>query len=1425
MNRVEDVKTILDIFKNKGITLFADGQKLKYRTSQGINQEDILLLKEHKEDLLQYLKEHVKEIRIIPAPEDMHKPFALTDVQTAYALGRKDSFEYGGVACHVYMELAYDELNVDKVRAAWNHLVARHEMLRAVVYENGTQQVLSEVSEFKVAEYNLFQVPDAEQKLEEIRNRMGNAMYELGSWPMFEIAVSHTGQESIFHFSMEFLIADWKSIWMLFYEFETLYFKPAQLLPEVEVTFRDYLIAERKLRETEQYRIDREYWLNRIDRIPKAPELPMLRNPIKNRSDFSRFFMELDQERWNKLKIRSNRYGITPTAVVLTAYAEVIERWSQTSGFCINLTVLNRAPLHQNVEEIVGDFTSVSLLETRMNSSNPFIEKARELAGQLFEDLDHRLFNGVEVIREISRRKGRENALMPIVFTSAIGLSDKKLQGEFHGNGISQTPQVFIDCQVMDGEYGLQVDWDARNGIFPDGLIADMFETFRNRLLELAESDENWTKVTELEVPAWQRERIAETNSTEKEMCPQMLYDDFLEQVKIRPLKTAVIDPEAEVTYSKLHRMALGVAGCLLEKGVEPGSNIAVLLPKGRYQVAAVLGILYASCAYVPLDIEQPQQRWKTIIANADIKAVLVHSDNSAASIGNLPVLHADLITEADHDRIILRGTPDDLAYIIFTSGTTGVPKGVAITHKAAWNTINDINQKFSLNSQDSVLGLSKLNFDLSVYDIFGLLSCGGTLVYPDLSRYMDPSHWKEIIREYKITVWNSVPAFMQILTGYLTGDKETLPLRLVLLSGDWIPVGMPAEIQKYAADARVISLGGATEAAIWSIYHECTNEEIQEVSIPYGRPLSNQGFSVYDAKGRPCPVYVTGELCIWGTGLAAGYYKDHKLTSEKFVVTREHNRVYKTGDIGCYLPNGEIEFKGRNDNQIKLRGHRIELGEIQHTLEQHELVSQAMVVLNEMKTDIYAFVKLAQENVQGTDLKQYLAEYLPKYMVPADIVIVAEFPLTANGKIDRDNMKKLIVKEKVVKEKEIRDGSIDELQHKLIELWDSIIPESGVGLFNNFYDLGADSLILAQMATKVREQITRDIAFDALLREMIYNPTIQKLSEFIRTKKEELFAEKKTEELGSDLTFVKEYGGSLENGLSIIFHGALGSFNRFDYLAEALIEGNGEKVIGIGIKDTKKYSSISSGDLIWTLSDIYSKIILDYQVKDVRLIGYCFGGVLALETANRLNENSITVKSLAIIDSLLLPSSFKVEDELLMEMMFLDNIPVSYADIGMPDPALYEQILVQESIKKGIISNGFLESLSGSTEQEILGGFFRKLAMKRKEERFELYALLCKKNTGTAMPIELIKSLYQVCIATFEAMHYDICPYLGDINYFFALEGEVGFKKMVLETWEELALGDFNIIKTPGDHYSCVEHKENAKHLAMKLCEDHIIG
>ncbi|MGC4815802.1 amino acid adenylation domain-containing protein, partial [Micromonospora sp. DT228] len=278
---------------------------------------------------------------------------------------------------------------------------------------------------------------------------------------------------------------------------------------------------------------------------------------------------------------------------------------------------------------------------------------------------------------------------------------------------------------------------------------------------------------------------------------------------------------------------------------------------------------------------------------------------------------------------------PDEIAYIIYTSGSTGRPKGVAINHRAAVNTCVDINTRYHLTPTDAILGLSALSFDLSVWDIFGALATGATLVLPEPHANRDPARWHHLIEEHHITIWNSVPALMAMLVEHLEATNTTTPtLRRVLLSGDWIPTDLPNRITTTAPNAHVTSLGGATEAAIWSILHDIDHVDPTWESIPYGRPMTNQTFHVLNDRHQECPTWVTGDLHIGGTGLANGYHNDPDKTHTAFIThPTTGQRLYRTGDLGRRLPNGTIEFAGRNDHQVKIGGYRIELGDIEHAL------------------------------------------------------------------------------------------------------------------------------------------------------------------------------------------------------------------------------------------------------------------------------------------------------------------------------------------------------------------------------------------------------------------------------------------------------------------------------------------------------------
>ncbi|WP_297135918.1 condensation domain-containing protein [uncultured Eubacterium sp.] len=460
-----------------------------------------------------------------------------------------------------------------------------HDMLRTVVFEEGYQQVLKEVPELEIPYWD---VSKGENICEynDFRQQMGNHVYDTGKWPMFGIAIAKKAEESILHFSMDFLIADWTSIWMLLSEFEALYYLKKDSINVPQITFRDYLSAERKLKESERYVNDKRYWEKRIAYLPDAPELPTL-SAEDVKKNFTRKLLCLDSERWNSFKDAAKKLGITPSTAILTAYSDVIAKWSCNKSFCINLTVLNRFPLHDDVTDIVGDFTTLNLLEINANDGNNFAERARKINERLFIDLDHRLFGGVEVIRELSKQRNKR-VFMPIVYTSAIGLADQNRQitGKFDG-GITQTPQVFIDCQAMDGDFGLQINWDVREGVFPDGMIDDMFDLFQQRIEELAKDETDWNKINGLFLPQWQADERNVANHTETDLPIHLLQSGFMEWAQKAPDRVAVTDGEKKLTYGELHQYALKIRQKIVNVGAKHQDCIAIAMNKSIYQVAA----------------------------------------------------------------------------------------------------------------------------------------------------------------------------------------------------------------------------------------------------------------------------------------------------------------------------------------------------------------------------------------------------------------------------------------------------------------------------------------------------------------------------------------------------------------------------------------------------------------------------------------------------------------------------------------------------------------------------------------------------------------------------------------------------------------------------------------------------------------------
>ncbi|WP_438297237.1 amino acid adenylation domain-containing protein [Streptomyces sp. HUAS TT7] len=901
------------------------------------------------------------------------EPFPLTEIQYAYWVGRGPNFVLGNVAPHAYFELEGRRLDPGVLSKAWRQLVERHDMLRAVVGPDGRQQVLKTVPAFEVRCTDLRSASeeDKERALLDVREEMSHRVYSAADWPLFDLRLSRLPDHDRLHVSVDLLMVDLASLTLLFSEWSALCQDPSLELPPVEVTFRDYALELERGSQAPRYQKALAYWTSRAATLAPPPELPLAKSPVSvHRPRFTHREFHLPEDKWKTLQARCENRGLTPTAVLAALFSEVLAVWGGSRRFTLNLTLFNRLPLlltdagsgkrtvHPHLRRMVGDFTSICLLETDASTGRTLTERVEDTQVQLQQDLRHRQVSALEALRE-RRRLGLQSGFetMPVVFTSGLGTAaDVSGPLSYFGDityRVSQTPQVFFDHQVVDITGSLDLTWDCVEELFPEGLLDDMFAAYTSLVTRLADDDAMWDEEITVELSPHQLAAREHANDTSGERPSGLLHEPFLDQAARHPERTAVLAQNRVLTYGELAAQAQAVAREVTALGADGLRDrlVGIGLHKGTDQIAAAYGVMMAGGAYLPVSPALPERRRAGLLRDGRALAVLTGAETDGLCWPEgLPRVLVDQVRAQDAEAGRRPGgpaAPGDLAYVLFTSGSTGTPKGVMIEHHAALNTVADINERFAVGPEDRVFGLADLGFDLSVYDAFGALAAGAALVLPDPELRSEPAHWAKLMSEHGVTVWNSVPAQMQMLVEHLeAGGALPERLRLVMLSGDWIPVDLPDRIRGLWPDVEIISLGGATEASIWSIHHVIDEVEQGAKSIPYGVPLRNQTFHVLDARMHPCPVWTPGELYIGGAGLARGYWADEERTAAAFVThPRTGERLYRTGDFGRYRPDGTIEFLGRKDGQVKINGHRVELGEIEATLSAHPGVDSAVVV------------------------------------------------------------------------------------------------------------------------------------------------------------------------------------------------------------------------------------------------------------------------------------------------------------------------------------------------------------------------------------------------------------------------------------------------------------------------------------------------
>lgn len=698
------------------------------------------------------------------------KPFPLTNVQMAYLLGRNNFSKQGGYGTHGYFEIE-TELDVEKLGIALNGVIKNNEMLRAVFTENAEQKILPNPQHYKIETVNLRMADEnsLNAEIEKRRAEMSHHVFDYTTWPLFDIrAIELSNKKSLLFISIDGLLADATSMKIFAKQWVDAYNGVDLYKNKPEITFRDYVLAEVENKKSEKYAEAKSFWLEKITTMSDAPKIRATNDEITN-SLFHRKEFFFSKEKWENIKDYCNTLKITPTIFFMQVYIETLQKWSETSSFTLNLSVFNRQMLHADVEKLIGDFTTTTFVDTKnQNKISGFENKARLLQKELFSVLEHREFDGVEVIREYSKLHNK-NLFIPYVLTSLLTNEDKPLASDYLGTlqyGISQTPQVYLDMQIANDTNGVLVNWDYVSEIFSDQLIERMIEVFKKIVADLL----NRKYYPERTLPRKDRKKLLRYNNTKFKFTIKRLEELFIDAAEKYPDNVALKDKDIFMTYQEVKAAAM-VRANQIQKALkgEIDKRIGIYDRRNCETIIDVLGILMSGNSYVPVDPAYPESRIEYIKEKAQISFMNEEIDFFAtkdfAESSNLP--------------LDCYKTMDDLAYIIFTSGSTGEPKGVEISHKAVVNTILDVNARFSVEPQDHFLLLSSLSFDLSVYDLFGALIIGASVYIIEDQR--DISNVDAVLIKEQITIWNSVPSTMNALAkkGIEILKRPMLPSRI----------------------------------------------------------------------------------------------------------------------------------------------------------------------------------------------------------------------------------------------------------------------------------------------------------------------------------------------------------------------------------------------------------------------------------------------------------------------------------------------------------------------------------------------------------------------------------------------------------------------------------------------------------------------
>jgi amino acid adenylation domain-containing protein len=1001
------------------------------------------------------------------------------------------------------------KIDPPSLERAVNELVRRHEPFRATYPNKGGKpiQVIHPFEPFPLPAVDFSGLPEEEQEqaVKRYYSEQGNLPLNLQQGPVIRFTILHLAEnENYLFFSTHHIGSDAWSREIVINEIMQLYdaFRSGRVphLPDLPIQYTDYALWERQWLNGNTLTTYLDHWKNILSGDLPILELPTDRpRPAVQSSHGAKYRFQLPQALSSELSVFCKREHLTLFQPLLAAYALLLTRYTGLEDIIIGCPFANRS--RPEMDGLVGLFVNTLPIRIKLsgNSSvHTFLKQVRDVMVDAFS------WQAAPFEALVSKISPKRDLSHTPVFQVMITLRNvPKRQTSIEGLKVESVPPEEASSQFdLSLEFDVSEDEELECSLiynidlFDENTIIHMVAHYQKLLKELlAKSDCPITDLEMLTLSEWQR-IVIDWNDTSadypREKCVHQIIE---EQVERTPDSLAVLFGEQQLTYRKLNERANQIAHYLRKLGAGPEVPVGMYLERSAELAITILGILKSGSPFVPLDTIYPIERRAEIIHDSGMKilvtqnALVTDKFESDLTLLCLDGQHELLETESIQNPVHVV-TPENLAYIIYTSGSTGKPKGVEISHRSLVNCLLSANKHLGLSAGNISMAVFSPTFDVSVFDLLSPLCLGATVVVASKEEMYDSALLSKRILELPLTWMSASPATWRMLLE--TGWQGKAGLKIIS-TGEALPPDIANRLMEIAGE--VYNLYGPTEATIWCAVMRLTPGH----PVTIGRPIANTRLYILDSHLRPVPVGVVGELYIGGDGLARGYHNLPELTAEKFIRDPFNNQpggcLFRTGDLAHFQQNGEIDVLGRSDFQVKIRGYRIELGEIETILGQYRDIRQALVVVREdLPGDkrLVAYLLAAKNaTLDEGELRGFLREKLPEYMVPAVFVQVDTFPLTTSGKID---LKALPAPEATVSNKYLPPQTEEEIQ--LLKVWETVLGISPIGVEDGFFDIGGDSLL----AIKLCMEIEKTLNVNLPVIEIFRFPTIRQLAVKLRT-------------------------------------------------------------------------------------------------------------------------------------------------------------------------------------------------------------------------------------------------------------------------------------------------------------------------------------